>query len=250
MASWGDIPERWMYGEILINGQWPLEVRHSDLCAMQDIIGILGNGWNYEKYFFFFFRWDIFLIRFQQSNSDWKCCSSAFLSRILTPFQTFSRSGQDDWMVPQCRFISIHVYPVALLILGHPREVNPLRVSSWVDSGGALLHSLPSLYSSLLLCIFQIGHPQDLKFLKVSEIIFLRVLLIEVSRPPGKHCECVSVIPSAGLHTRYVDQHWRERRGFLQRSLIPPAEQPEGGRALWSVWLAGNCSAGVICPAC
>lgn len=174
-----------------------------------------------------------FLISIQQSNSDWKRLS-AFLSRILTSSQTFSRPQQDDWVVPQCRFISIQTHPLALIVPGHPWGVNPLSVSPWVGSGGALLNSVPLIlfkcasYSS---SSRYINHRAQ-SFSR-SVILFLRVLPTEVLFPPGKHWGCISVTPSAGLHARSGDQHWRERRGFLQRSLIPPAEEPQGGRSPW-----------------
>lgn len=115
-----------------------------------------------KKNFFFFLRWYIILIRFQLSNSDWKCCLSAFLSRILTPSQTSSRPQQDGWMVLQCRFISIQIHPLALLVPGHPWGVNPLSVSSQI-----LFPS--SIQTCLFLHVFQRCQPQGLKFLEVSD---------------------------------------------------------------------------------
>lgn len=185
---------------------------------------------------FLFLRWNIFLIRFQQSYSDWKCCLSAYLLRILTPSQTFSRPQQDDWMVPQCRFISIRPYPLALIVPGHPWGGNPLCVSSWVGSGDALLHSIPSLYSNVPLTPrLPDTSTTGSEVFRGQWSFFLGFFLWkcwnhqESLEGASVLLQVLSCMPGLVINI--------EGSRFLQRSLIPPAEQPQGGRSTWKCWV-------------
>lgn len=174
-----------------------------------------------------------------------------FICFSLEDFNAFSRPQQDDWMVPQCRFICIQTHPLALIVPGHPWGVNPLCVSSWVGSGDALLLSIPSIYSNVshAPCLPDTSTTGS-EFSRGQWSFFLGFCLQKCWDHQESPESAPVLLQVLGCTPGLVVNIEGRGEDFCRGAWAHLLDSHKEAGALGSVGCAGNCSAGVICPVC